>query len=273
MRAHKSCAAPHFCVGGLLLPCLRTFASAALPDVPQPLPCGQQSSCIKIWTTQYTLHQPNAALPRSTAGAGHELGCPAGAMQTVYHIAERRHCLTFHENRGHHAVLLQAEVDSWPSSHAATPGAVLLAVPGPGLPGAPSRQGCGMAEEQDAICSDVSLEVEGTTRQVRCPRSSGASKHDAASMMPPTKLPPPNTSKLEDTSSCAKAPCQSSIRLPAQPHCWPWCSAGSCYAVWRVNPTRMSFTGMLVKLSSGSKVASGVCILLSCCAGSWAGSC
>ena len=29
----------------------------------------------------------------------------------------------------------------------------------------------------------------------------------------------------------------------------------------------------LVNLISGSKVASGVCILLSCCAGSWAGSC
>ena len=102
-------------------------------------------------------------------------------MQTDKHIAELRHCLTVYGNMGHHAVLLQAEVDSWPSSHAATPGAVLLAVAGPGLPGAPSRQGSGMAEELDAICSYVSLEVEGTTRQVRCPTSSGASKHDAAS--------------------------------------------------------------------------------------------
>ena len=66
-------------------------------------------------------------------------------------------------------------MDSWPSSHAVTPGAVLLAVPSPGLPGAPSRQGSGVAGELDRSWSDVLQEVEGTPGQVRWDTSFGAS--------------------------------------------------------------------------------------------------
>ena len=76
----------------------------------------------------------------------------------------------------HGVLLLQADVDSWPSSRAATPGAVLLAVPSQRLPGAPSRQESGLAEGLECSWSDVSSwEVEGTTRQVGWPTSSGAS--------------------------------------------------------------------------------------------------
>ena len=57
-------------------------------------------------------------------------------------------------------------MDSWPSSHVATPGEVLLAVPSPGLPGASSRQGSDMAEDLDRSWSDVVREVEGTTQRV-----------------------------------------------------------------------------------------------------------
>ena len=66
----------------------------------------------------------------------------------------------------HGVLLLQAEVDSWPSSHTATPGAVLLAVPSPGLPGASSGQESGVAEELDRSWSDVLREVEDTTQRV-----------------------------------------------------------------------------------------------------------
>ena len=84
-------------------------------------------------------------------------------------------------NFSHCRVLLQAEGDSWPSSHAATPRAVVLAAPSPGLPGAPSRQESGMAEELDHSWSGVSSEVEGTTRQVGWPTNS------STSMMLPAK--------------------------------------------------------------------------------------
>ena len=66
----------------------------------------------------------------------------------------------------HQVLLLQAEVDTWPSSRAATPGAVLLAVPSPGLPGASSRQESDTAEELDRSWSNVLREVEGTTQRV-----------------------------------------------------------------------------------------------------------
>ena len=69
--------------------------------------------------------------------------------------------------------LLQADMDSWQSSRAATPEAVSLAVPGPGLPGASSRQVSGVAGQPESSWSDVLQGVEGTTQQVRWHTSSG----------------------------------------------------------------------------------------------------
>ena len=51
---HGSWAANHVCAGGLLFPSHFTNTSATLPDVPQPLPCRQQRSCNKSWTTHFT---------------------------------------------------------------------------------------------------------------------------------------------------------------------------------------------------------------------------
>ena len=65
----------------------------------------------------------------------------------------------------HGVLLLQAEVDSWQSSRAATPEAVLLAVPSPGLPGASSRQMSGVTGALDHSWNNVLEEVELITTQ------------------------------------------------------------------------------------------------------------
>ena len=120
----------------------------------------------------------------------------------------------------HGVLLLQAEVDSWPSSHAATPGAVLLAMPSPGLPGASSRQGSGMADELDRSWSDVVRELEGTTQRV----SLGSRLRHSLR----------NTSHMKGGSTSAQAPFQLLVCLHAQTHCRTCYTADACLAVRHV---------------------------------------
>ena len=105
------------------------------------------------------------------------------------HIATvLRHCSKLDTNVYHVASTLQANM----ASRAATPEAVLLAIPGAGLPGALSRQVSGVAGQLECSWSGVVWEVEGNTQQVSWLASSGTSV--ALSR---------NASQMEGASSCA----------------------------------------------------------------------
>ena len=86
-------------------------------------------------------------------------GCSPSLSQKAYHGVQ----------------LLQAEGDSRQSSHAATPKAVLLAVPGPELPRASSEQVSGVAGQLECSWSGVVWEVEGNTQRVSWFTCSGTS--------------------------------------------------------------------------------------------------
>ena len=145
--------------------------------------------------------------------------------------------------------LLQAETSSRQPSHAANPMAVLLAVPGAGVPGAPHRQGSGMAGELECSRSDVSQGMEGATQRVSWVTHS----------------------RMEGAPSCAQAPSQSLTCVVAQTQCRPHAAL----------PVHAVLSGMWVQkaclyrhvLISGPKVASGICMIVPCCTGSCAGAC
>ena len=143
-------------------------------------------------------------------------------------------------------------------SHTATPQAVLLAVPGPGLPGPSSRQVSGVAGELESSWTDVAREMEGTTQEVSWLGSSGTSVMLCTT---PTSWRAHHLVGSGNDQTWICLPAAGHAAVPNQP------CRQACEYRKRVS------TDVLVIVTRGFKVASGICILLCCYAGSSAGSC